>query len=245
MKVRLLSYNIRMGGRGREEALAAVIRNAQPDVVALQEATDRNVIGRLAELSGMNAWDSRANHSTGYLSRLPVTKHEWHFIRGTRHAVLELCFDDPAWRVYVLHLTAWFSNWSERRRAIEIRSLVSAIRSHEEGLHVIVGDFNALAPGERLEVKRMPRWIRAMIWLSGRDIARTTIQYMLDERYLDVWRLQHPADPGFTFPVWDPNVRLDYVFVPDRFRSAIQSCEVVRSAAAASDHFPLLVDLSV
>lgn len=245
MRIRLLSYNIRMGGHGREEKLAAVIRNAEVDAVALQEATDRQVVGRLAELTGMSAWDSRANHSTGFLSRIPVSRHEWHFIRGTRHAVLELCLAEPALRVYILHLTAWFSNWSERRRSIEIRSLVNAIRSHEQGLHVIVGDFNALAPGERLQVTNMPRWIKAMIWLSGRDIARTTIQYMLDEHYLDGWRLHHPDEAGYTFPVWDPNVRLDYVFVPDTYRSALRSCEVLTAARDASDHFPLLVELEV
>ena len=54
---------------------------------------------------------------------------------------------------------------------------------------MLVGDFNTLAPGELLDVERMPRWIRAMVWLSGRDIQRETIQVMLDASYLDGYRL--------------------------------------------------------
>ncbi len=46
--LRLLSYNIRYGGAGREAALAAVIRAAAPDLVVLQEATNPQVVERLA-----------------------------------------------------------------------------------------------------------------------------------------------------------------------------------------------------
>ena len=80
-----------------------------------------------------------------------------------------------------------------------------------------------------------------MVWLSGRDIARDTIQIMLDASYADAWRLLHDGSPGYTFPTWDPHVRLDYCFAPSGV--AIESCEVVRGIAAAkeaSDHFPLL-----
>jgi len=47
--LRLLSYNIRFGGRGREQALAETIVAAAPDLVVFQEATDPFVIERLAE----------------------------------------------------------------------------------------------------------------------------------------------------------------------------------------------------
>ena len=46
----LATFAIIFGGRGREEQLAAVIRSANPDIVLLQEATDRLVVGRIAEL---------------------------------------------------------------------------------------------------------------------------------------------------------------------------------------------------
>jgi exodeoxyribonuclease-3 len=243
---RLLSYNIRYGGTGREAALAAVIGAAAPDVVVLQEATDPRVVQRLAEAGSFPAWGSRRNYSTGFLSRLPVAHHAWHHPRTSRHAFLEVALEGTDLRVFGLHLSAWFSSWSERRRAREIRALLDGIRQHQDGFHVIAGDFNALAPGELLEAARMPRWIRWMVWLSGRDIARDTIQVMLDEGYADAWRTLHPHDPGYTLPTWDPHVRLDYVFTPKRYAERLASCAVLTEpdvVKQASDHLPLLVEV--
>ena len=67
-----------------------------------------------------------------------------------------------------------------------------------------------------------------MIWISGRDIARDTIQVMLDGGYVDAWRTLHAEGTGVTFPTWDPHVRLDYLFTPARYRDRLQRCEVLR-----------------
>ncbi|MDP9206629.1 MAG: endonuclease/exonuclease/phosphatase family protein [Gemmatimonadota bacterium] len=121
---------------------------------------------------------------------------------------------------------------------------------HAFAFHVLAGDFNALAPGERLDPSHMPKWIRGMIWLSGRDIARTTIEMMQADGYVDAWRTlyaDHQHDPGYTFPVWDPHVRLDYVFTPAEYASRFSACEVWQTpeeVRTASDHFPLLVEIS-
>ena len=246
MTWRLLSYNIRDGGIARETMLAAVIEGARPDVVVLQEASDPRVVARLAEMGKFAAWGSRPGHSTGFLSRIPVEHHAWHHPRASRHAFLEVALAGTNVRVFGLHLSAWFSKWSERRRAREIRALLDGIRKHQEGFHLIAGDFNALAPGELLEVARMPRWIRAMVWLSGRDIARDTIQVMLDEGYVDAWRTLHPDKPGYTLPTWDPHVRLDYIFTPKRYVDRLVACAVVEEPDAvkhASDHLPVLVQV--
>ena len=246
MTWRLLSYNIRDGGIARETMLAAVIEGARPDIVVLQEASDPRVVARLAEMGKFAAWGSRPGHSTGFLSRIPVEHHAWHHPRASRHAFLEVALAGTNVRVFGLHLSAWFSKWSERRRAREIRALLDGIRKYQEGFHLIAGDFNALAPGELLEVARMPRWIRAMVWLSGRDIARDTIQVMLDEGYVDAWRTLHPDKPGYTLPTWDPHVRLDYIFTPKRYVDRLVACAVVEQPDAvkhASDHLPVLVEV--
>jgi endonuclease/exonuclease/phosphatase family metal-dependent hydrolase len=243
-----MSYNIKYGGTGREEQIASVIRAAQADVVILQEASDPAVVARLAVATGMPVYASRPGASTGFLSTRKVAHHAWHHPRAARHPFLEIELADSPVRVFGLHLSAWFSKWSERRRRVELRALLDGIRNHQHGFHVIAGDFNAMAPGERLYVERMPRWIRAMIWLSGNDIARETIQLMLDERYVDAWRRLHPGDAGHTFPPWDPHVRLDYFFAPMRDAERLVSCDVFREpseARAASDHYPLVAELDV
>lgn len=246
MTLRLLSYNIKFGGRGRESALHEVIASANPDVVLLQEATDPRVVERLARVTSLPHWGSRPAYSMGFLTRIPVAHHAWHRPRNARHAFLELVLDGVDCRIFGLHLVAWFSKWTERKRAKEIRALLDGIKEHQHGFHVIAGDFNALAPGELLQVRRMPRWIRAMVWLSGRDISRETIQLMLDEGYVDAWRRLHPQGEGYTFPTWDPHVRLDYAFVPSRDAERIAVCEVLftpeEAVKAASDHAPMLIE---
>ena len=254
--MRLLTYNIRQGGVGRAEEIAEVIKAANPDVVALQEAVDPAVVARIAKVAGFPFSGSRRSHSTGFLSQVPVREYGWRHPPRTRHALLEVSLADGLPRMFVLHLRAWFSNWTEQRRARELRGLLDGIREQlirEENafaFHVLAGDFNALAPAERLDSSPMPAWIRGMIWLSGRDIARSTIEMMRADGYVDAWRTVHEdmeKEPGHTFPVWSPHVRLDYVFTPAAYASRLKSCEVRRTpeqVRTASDHFPLLVEIS-
>jgi exodeoxyribonuclease III len=244
--VKLLSYNIRFGGLKRERELAEVIRAASPDLVVFQEAIDAELIGRLAADTGLPHWAARGRHSIGYISRLEIEHHEWHYPAGAKHSFLEIVVAGSETRVFGLHLSSMFSKWGERRRVREIRSLLKGIERYQEGFHVIVGDFNTLAVGEVLDVRRMPAWIRGLVWLSGRDIQRETIQLMRNSGYIDGYRHLHPSVKGYTFPVWDPHLRLDYVFLPDRFADRLVHCEVMDQldvARKASDHFPLLAHL--
>lgn len=249
MNLRLLSYNIRFGGVGREAALAESIKAADPDLVVFQEATHPEVIERLSAETGFPFWAARRNHSIGYLSKKEVSYHEWHYPAGARHSFLEIVPAGTDARVFGLHLSARFSRWDERRRWREIQSLLQGIKRHQAGFHVLVGDFNTLAPGEVLEMNKMPAWIRALIWISGRKLQRETIQFVLDANYADGYRMLHPEVKGYTFPTWDPHVRLDYVFVPQTFKDRLQSCEVItepkEGIKAASDHCPLIAELKV
>ena len=248
MILKLLSYNIRFGGRGRESRLAEVIRSVSPDLVVFQEATDTRTIEGLAKAMGFPFWAAQRAHSIAYLSRVEISYHEWHYPAGAKHSFLEIVLAGTEARIFGLHLSSLFSKWTERRRAREIRALLKGIERHQQGFHVLVGDFNTLAPGEMLNVKRMPAWIRAVVWISGRDIQRETIQIMLDANYADGFRLLHPEVKGYTFPTWDPHVRLDYVFVPKLFTNRLLTCDVITApaeVASASDHFPVLTQLEI
>jgi exodeoxyribonuclease-3 len=246
--LKLLSYNIRFGGREREAQLAEVIKAIAPDLVVFQEATDPRVIEGLSDKTLMPYWAAQRKHSIAYLSRLKIEHHQWHYPVGSKHSFLEIVPAEHDLRIFGLHLTARFSKWSERRRAREIHALLKGIQEHQHGFHVLLGDFNTLAPGEILDTQRMPAWIRALIWISGRDIQRDTIQVMLDAHYQDGYRYLYPDDKGYTFPTWDPHLRLDYIFLPDAHAARLSSCQVIRqpdTVAQASDHFPLLAQLDV
>jgi exodeoxyribonuclease-3 len=71
---------------------------------------------------------------------------------------------------------------------------------------------------------------------------------MLDAGYVDGYRTIHPEEKGFTFPTWNPHVRLDYIFVPALFRDRLRACHVHdgrRAVEPASDHFPLIADVEI
>ena len=184
MNLRLLSYNIRFGGRGREQRIAEVVRAAAPDLVVFQEATDTRVVERVAEAAGLPRRAARPGHSIAYAARLEVAEHAWHHPEGSRHPFMEIVLADHHTRVFGLHLSARFSKWSERRRAREMRALLEGIRRHQEGFHVLVGDFNTLAPGELLELARMPAWDPSVrldyLFLPARDAARLRACDVLD-----------------------------------------------------------------
>jgi exodeoxyribonuclease-3 len=247
MKLKLLSYNIRYGGVGREAYLSAVIRSCDPDVVVFQEATRPAVIERLASETGLSEWAARPGHSLAFMSRLAVTHYQWHRPPGTRHPYLELVPADTNLRVFGLHLSAIHSNWTEWRRIRELRATLKSIEQHQKGFHALVGDFNTLAPGAVLDTRRLPLRLRPLLWLGGGRVQWRVIQIMLDAEYADGYRRLHPEDAGFTFPTWDPNIRFDYIFLPQGFAARLTACEVVRDSLVtqASDHCPLLATLDV
>lgn len=242
---RLLTYNICRGGGGREDAIAQVISSCSPDVVLLQEATVPAAVERIARAAGLEHWRAYTRQSLACLSRRPITHAAWHRPRFSRHAFIEVVPEQSGIRLFGVHLSAIFAAWTERRRTMELRALLRSVQQHQDGFHVLAGDFNTVAPGDLLEVERLPLRLRPFIWMSGGQIRWRTIQAVLEAGYHDSYRMQHPGDPGMTLPTTNPHVRLDYVFVPARHAQRVLSCDVVRhpDAARASDHFPVLATL--
>ena len=245
MPLRVLSYNICRGGAGKEEQLAAVIAAVNPDLVVFQEATTPAVIEKIAARTGMPQWASSKGESLAFMSRRKVRHFEWHHPRMSRHAFLEIDPGPGELRIFGVHLSALYSAWTERHRVIELRALLANIARHQRGFHLLVGDFNTLAPGDLLDFRKLPNRLRALVWLSGGKIQWRTIQLVLDAGYIDAYRVRHGGATGYTFPSWAPHVRLDYVFTPAGFSSRIHSCEIVThpAAPAASDHLPLLAEV--
>jgi endonuclease/exonuclease/phosphatase family metal-dependent hydrolase len=239
-----MSYNIRFGGVGREQRLADVINQANPDLVLLQEATHPHVVERLKEMTDMRAWGAKMKHSAAFLSRTDVRQFQWHYHPRLQRAVLEVELDGL--RVFNIHLRATHSNYTERGRMKEVRAILEFAAKYKDDFHLLAGDFNTLAPGELLQMQKLPTRYKVLAFLLGGKVTFRAIQIMLDAGYLDCYRKFH-TDEGYTFPAWDPHVRLDYFFASVDFMHRVTSCDVmtnISQPAEATDHLPLIAEIS-
>src|SRR5689334_20574783 len=200
------------------------------------------MVKTLSSACRMPAWGARPDDSQAFLSRLEVAHYQWHQLLFGRRRYLELVLAQKNLRIFGVHLSAIHSNLTELRRTYELRSLLSQIAQYQHAFHLVTGDFNTLAQGEELDVRRLPFRLRAFLMVTGGRIRWRTIALMIQAGYTDGYRALHQGNDGYTFPTWDPHVRLDYLFTPGPFAGVVKQCEVVRSGPVreASDHFPLL-----
>jgi endonuclease/exonuclease/phosphatase family metal-dependent hydrolase len=168
---RILTYNILLGGTQRVDQLTEVIRSTHPDVVGLIEATNPQVIEELAERLGMRfCLSGQAKHEmdwqVGILSHLPIVHTKTHKRPGilTKQHLLEVCVEEPNGNqltVFVVHLTAQFYKGlaSNTIRRSEVQELLRIMASKQGQPHLLMGDFNSIAPGERLQGSSLLRYI--------------------------------------------------------------------------------------
>jgi exonuclease III len=74
---------------------------------------------------------------------------------------------------------------------------------------------------------------------------RVVLAPLLAAGYVDCYRTLHD-EPGYTYPADAPWLRLDYAFASRELAPRLLGCDVVGGglAARASDHLPLVVELS-
>ena len=63
-------------------------------------------------------------------------------------------------RLVGLHLSAGLSMRGERLRLIEVATLLRILGSGHTSDAVLVGDFNAIAPGDAPRTRQLPLWLR-------------------------------------------------------------------------------------
>jgi endonuclease/exonuclease/phosphatase family metal-dependent hydrolase len=224
-RLRLLSYNVH-GLRDDVTALAAVVRAAEPDVVILQEAPRRfrwrpksaalaHRFGLVVAGGGLPALGNLV------LTSLRVRVHE------------QACVRFP------------LTPGRHLRGAVVVRCSVGRTRFAVAGSHL------ATDPGERPAQAEILRRVLAGVddpLLLGIDVNETpdggAWRTLTGARLVDAAVAAGRADQA-TFPVAAPRRRIDAILVDPR-------CEVVDyrvfdppEAHRASDHFPLLVDVTL
>lgn len=155
----LMCYNIFLGGIGRMAAVTAVIREAQPDLLGIEEADDEAAIAQLAQDTGMSYVYGRANlrHHVAFLSRFPLLESTNHPHPGVmRKTLLETHVQLPSGEpliLFVTHLSASATTLGERRRLREMEAILGSIGDRATQPHLFMGDYNAVAPGDSLIVE--------------------------------------------------------------------------------------------
>jgi endonuclease/exonuclease/phosphatase family metal-dependent hydrolase len=174
--LRVATYNILLGGGGRWAEISRMLQSIDADVVALQEAEDLVAVERVGEQLGYEVifGEAPTPRHQAVLSRLPVTAWTNHrdpsiFLRNS----LELWVRPPPGSqltqlcIHTVHLTAAFHRRgrAEPERVRELAAVRGHAAAHPEAGHLVLGDFNAVAPGDRVRATdffaRINQWRRS------------------------------------------------------------------------------------
>ncbi len=172
--VRVMTYNILVGGWPRIDALEAVIREARADIIGMQEVGQRT-LDELGQRLGM--WSalgpSRRGSAVGLLSRWPLREVIPHESAPLHNALLEAVVapeDDEPLRIFVAHLAASYSAWraGEGERLRELAYILDRMRATggPSAPQLLMGDFNSLPPDERLLASRL------LLYTARNDVLR-------------------------------------------------------------------------
>jgi ribonuclease HII len=273
--IKILTYNIHHW-HGCDDCVdvirvAQVIAETKADVVGLNEVfhpltsagETRGLLSEMAGRLGMafafgptncySDWGYVAGpYGNGLLSRYPIRSAQTiplprvsgHYRRAVLRA--ELAVGRETWAVYVTHL----NHLSESVREREVAALLAIVARFDEDLHVLVGDFNTLAPADYTacpdELERQEAEVGAREGAKGQRelLPLRVVPRILAAGYADAWAMAGAGGQGATWPAPSPRVRIDYLFVPPAVQERLVACRVLdgESACQASDHRPVLAE---
>ena len=250
--MRIATYNIYLGGTGRFDAIHSVLTDLNADVIALTEADDPELVALLAERLEMHhVWaEGSGNRHIATLSRVPILEWQIYNTPPLTQAVLETKLDvgETPLTIYNAHFLPYLLLPFEIRRWQAVGKLLKIIQARQPGPHLIVGDLNAIAAGDRVLQQRNPARMRRIMALQLGVIFRFAIPRLLNAGYTDCYRHLHPNDDGFTWYPANPTTRYDYILADPELAGCLQACEVVNDIDAleqASDHMPLVADFEI
>jgi endonuclease/exonuclease/phosphatase family metal-dependent hydrolase len=192
--------------------------------------------------------------ASALLSRYPI-RHSINHAPGHRaitKSLLEAAVVDPSgteWTFGVLHLHAHATEEDERIRESEIAQVLEIFRPHRQGGrgHLLMGDFNANAPYQKIEPTLCKQSTQKEFYLNGGHLPRRVIGRVLDAGYADSLRTLYPlmSETSGSFSTEMPGQRVDYIFTFAVDAARLTKARVVydEPAKEASDHYPVFLDI--
>lgn len=247
-----MTYNILDGGLGREQLILDVLKAVGADAVLLQEVKDPSIVQSFAAALSMHFFLAEGNSKRhlALLSRFPITSRYSYHPFPLRHTLLEAtieCASNQYIHLFGVHLQAHYTVFNEWWRTWEIKTIIQKVAEYRSNPSFIAGDFNAVAPGDRVNIQALPARFKIILFLQGGRIFRHTIAKIISAGFIDCYRVLHPCDDGFTLPMPVPHVRLDYIFANQSLARCIR-CDVVTKSPAvhkASDHYPIMAEFEL
>lgn len=257
-----MTYNVLTGGRdadgpGRLDRIVDTIRRVNPDLLVLNECNGfeqegyRTLYRMEAELGmrGVLA-EAESGFHVALFSRVGRLTETRFLSREVHHAVLAATLEigGTTLRVIGAHLCPFGGD----ARLLEVQHLIRFLR---EDNVVVLGDLNALSPHDVAHYQPS-RWLprrrsRHVLVESGGKLDTRAISALEEAELVDVLRLRGSAEPTVLTRLGagseDYQVRIDYVFASPRAAQRVTHAERVTGGhvEAASDHYPLLVDLDL
>lgn len=228
MQLRIASFNIHacigLDGRFDPARIAAVLRELDADVVALQEVEhhlleNEDLLDYLARTSGYQAvagptlMRETRHYGNALLTRLPVIKSQSHDISIVPYeprAVInaQLAAGDKTLTVLATHLGLW-----PTERRMQVRQILSLLAQQSSDVTLLLGDLNEWF-----------LWGRPLRWLH---------KFFRRSRHIR------------TFPANFPLFSLDRIWVaPEKALQASYSYRTPLSRQA-SDHLPIVAEIQV
>jgi endonuclease/exonuclease/phosphatase family metal-dependent hydrolase len=232
--IRVATYNIHrcrgMDGRTNPERIADVIRQIEPDVIALQEVVGAGhrsggQAEELGALLGMGWVMASARHLRGslfgnvVLSRLPIRYHaqydlSWKTCEPRCCQRVDVEIGGDTLRLYNVHLGT--AILERRHQASRLSAIVHDRRVDPP--KIVLGDFNE--------------------WMKGLATA------MLNERLQSIDLRAHLRTRR-TYPGMFPMVHLDHIYYDGQVEVVKLELPRTRLSLMASDHLPLVAELRV
>jgi endonuclease/exonuclease/phosphatase family metal-dependent hydrolase len=169
-------YNVREGNTRRSAQLVKMLRSVQPDVVGVVEAIHPKVkqtptvleeIAEEMKMQVVTGSDRCRDYPLALLTRLPIVSVKIHERPGIlARPLLEVCVEEENGEHLTICVTHLFAAFNRGRaggglrshEVAEILRITAPLRA-EGKPHLIMGDFNSLAPGDTFKASSLLRYL--------------------------------------------------------------------------------------